>query len=652
MRSTFTAILLALNLAVFGYLYFSEHPWSATGRIEENRRRVLGPEAANLTALELLAPAPRPAPGAEPATPAASENRIHLERTGDAWFLTTPLNWPANDFAVRRILTALQFLEHETSFPVSDLARNGQTLADYGLADPRLIVTATPAPATPGTVAASPFTLKIGDGTAVGKNLYILSPDATRIHVVDGALAEALAPDLAKLRSDQLLTVPVFEARALTLQTSANTTRTRLRRDQTRWLFEAPITTRAAKTPVDLAINGLNALRVTRFLSPAETPAPDLTGLTAPRLRITLEGNARRETLLLGLPVKPAAPAGETIELFAQLDDRATTFTTTVPTELLNTLDRAQTTLRDRTLLDFDPALVTALSLAAPEPAPALRLQRLDATTPGTPAAWQLASPSLAAPLRADRELVEKLLRQLQLLSATAPKPGDSPFVSDAPTAAEIENLGFNRPERTLTLQLAPAPAAANSPASPPSTLVLQIASPGGADPGTYARILGQPFVYALRPETIDALPIAPRLWRERALQTLPPATTITRLVLRPATSDAAPLLEYSPSATPPPAPVATLLAALRDLRAQTLIREDYPATVPVDGVEKPWAYILEATLEPALPTGPLILTLAERSGGRTQFAGSPTLGLVFTLPQPVLDALWTLLYPAPPTAP
>ena len=553
MRSTFTAILLALNLAVFGYLYFSEHSWSSTGRIEENRRRVLGPEAANLEKLELIAPAAQPLPAPDPATPATPETRIRLERKNETWLLTAPLNWPANDFAVRRILTALQFLEHETSFPVTDLARNGQTLADYGLATPRLIVTATPAPAAPGTPAAPPFTLKIGDGTAVGRNLYILSPDATRIHVVDGALAEALAPDLAKLRSDQLLTVPVFEARALTLQTSANTTRTRLRRDQTRWLFEAPITTRAAKTPVDLAINGLNALRVTRFLSPAETPAPDLTGLTTPRLRITLEGNASRETLLLGLPVKPAAPAGETIELYARLDDRATTFTTTVPTELLNTLDRAQTTLRDRTLLDFDPALVTALSLAAPEPAPALRLQRLD-TTPGTPAVWQLASPSLAAPRRADRELVEKLLRQLQLLSATAPRPGASPFVSDAPTVAEIENLGFNRPERTHTQQRAPAP-------------------------------------------------------------------------------------------------VATLLAALRDLRAQTLIREDYPATVPVDGVDKPWAYTLEATLEPALPTGPLLLTLAERSGGRTQFAGSPALGLVFTLPQPVLDALWTLLYPAPSPA-
>ena len=82
--------------------------------------------------------------------------------------------------------------------------------------------------------------------------------------------------------------------------------------------------------------------------------------------------------------------------------------------------------------------------------------------------------------------LVDKLLRRLQLLDVAAPRPNASPFVSDAPSGAEIENLGFNRPERVITLQLAAAPAAPNSPAALPSTLVLQLAQPtaGEADDG------------------------------------------------------------------------------------------------------------------------------------------------------------------------
>jgi hypothetical protein len=107
-------------------------------------------------------------------------------------------------------------------------------------------------------------------------------------------------------------------------------------------------------------------------------------------------------------------------------------------------------------------------------------------------------------------------------------------------------------------------------------------------------------------------------------------------------------LLDHAVGAEPPPAAVATVLSALRELRARTIVREDYPATVPVDGAEKPWAYTLEATLDPAPATGPLRLSLAERSGGSTQLAGSESLGLVFTLEQPVLDALWQLLYREP----
>lgn len=663
MRSKVTFILLALNLILFGYLVLSERPWATTQTIDANRRRVLGPEAAALSAIEITAYDPAPAAtttaGTVPAAPApaaAPTRSVRLQRDAksDAWFLTTPLDWPANDFAVRRILGELQFLEHETSFPVSDLQANGQTLADFGLASPRLVIICTPAaPKSSDTPAPAPFILRIGDGTAVGNRLYVLSPDGRRIHVVARSLLDALSLDLAQLRSDQLFTIPVFEARALTLQNGANSARTRLRHDQHRWIFESPINARAAKTPVELAINDLNALQVARFLPADSAPSPEVTGLAAPRLRLTLEGNARRETLHLGLPVSTTTPtaADAAIEYYARLDDRPTAFTVAIPASLHKTLDGAQTVLRDRRVLDFDPAHATAVVLASPL-LPELRIQKLDTTTAGTAAEWQLASTSLPVPLRADTALVARLLRNLRLLEAVPPaptsaRPDPSPFFSDAPSGAELENLGFNRPERTITLRLDP-PATPGAPVTGPATLVLELALPGGTDPGVYARIVGQPFIYTLPPDALDLFPVVPRSWRDRTLARLPEATRITRLVLRKTSADsAAPLLDYTPSSTPPPPAIATLLAAIRDLRAGQIVREGYPATVPVDGAEKPWAYMLEATTEPATD-GPVVLTLAERTGGMTQLAGSEKLNLVFTLDQPVLDALWTLLYPEP----
>jgi hypothetical protein len=288
------------------------------------------------------------------------------------------------------------------------------------------------------------------------------------------------------------------------------------------------------------------------------------------------------------------------------------------------------------------------LVVAPPEGIPPgpLRLQKLDATAT-EPAAWQVGSAGLTNPVRADTAVVERLLQRLQLLDAVTLPPRASPFVSDAPSRVELENFGFNRPERTVTLQLAPLEPTANAPVSGPASITLELALPGGGDASVYARVAGQPFIYAIPPETLPLLDIAPISYRDRSLARLPAATQITRLVLRSATApEAAPLLDYSPSSASPPAAVATLLAALRDLRAARIVRETYPDTVPVDGAERPWSYRLEATLAP--PTdGPLVLTLAERTGGRTQLAGSPARGLVFTLEQPVLDALWTLLYPA-----
>ncbi len=685
MRSKFTLLLLALNLALFGYLLLSERPWSATRGIDENRRRVLGPEAADLARIEITTLPPADATDTPPAAPLA--NTLALERRADgAWQLTSPLDWPANDFAVRRILNELQFLEHETSFLVSDLSRNGQTLADYGLDQPSIIVTGTPAtqPTRQSMIDNSaspsasppppPFTLKIGATAAVGGRLYVLSPDAKRIHVVSPSLAAALSLDLAQLRSDQLFTIPVFEARALTLQTAAaNAARTRLRREENRWLFEAPINARAAKTPVELAVNDLNSLRVARFFSAGSAPSPETTGLASPRLRVTLEGNARRETLVLGAPAPSAEADPDTVELYARLEwrsapaaladrDHPVLFTVRLPSRLLSSLEQAQTALRDRRVLDLDPSRVTALAASSPAGRlPELRIQKLD-----TDEAWQISAPAPAAPLRADPLLVARLLQRLQLLEAVPPRPDASPFVSDAPSAADLERLGFNLPQRVVTLQLASSAAtSAGGPSSAGQEIVLELAQPVVAGPELYARVAGQPFVYALPPETLDQIPLAPRFYRDRSLLRLPASTAITRLVLRRADApDSPPLLDYSPqvaglnpppsAATPqvagpnPPPSVATLLAALRQLRAQTIVREDFPPTVLVDGVEKPWAYELEATLEPPLPSGPLRLLLAERGAGSTQLAGSSDLGLVFTLEQPVLDALWALLQQAP----
>ncbi|MBP9914090.1 MAG: DUF4340 domain-containing protein, partial [Opitutaceae bacterium] len=128
MRTKVTLVLLFLNVALFFFIFGYERNWRTERASLEARRRVLGAETADIRTLEISGP---------------GLTTLKLARAGEDWSLTAPLGWPANPHAVTRIVNELQFLEHVSSFSVKDLEKNGQSLADYGLAQPKLSVTFT-----------------------------------------------------------------------------------------------------------------------------------------------------------------------------------------------------------------------------------------------------------------------------------------------------------------------------------------------------------------------------------------------------------------------------------------------------------------------------------------------------------------------------
>lgn len=629
MRTKVTLILVFLNVALFFFIFKFERGWRTEQASLEARRRVLGPETADLRSIRIDGPGLTP---------------ISLVRSGDSWALTEPLEWPANPHAVSRIVNELQFLEHETSFSVADLERNNQSLADYGLEQPKLSVTFT-AGGTPGGESARPVTLQIGDETKVGNRLYVLSPDGRRVHVVGLSLVRSLSLSLDELRADTVFSIPVFEARSLSLQNAANL-RVRIRRDGNRWQFEAPIIARASKLNVELAINGLNALRVRSFVDRA---AGDSNPAANPALRITLEGNNRRETLLLGDEIGTTAiPASATdsapgpastkpdVEFHAMLEGKSTHFTVSLPGALIDALRNAQEALRETRILEFDPAAVTAITLAAPN-RPELTLQRLETGAPALNA-WQLVRrESDQGPLTqpADSDTVRQLLEKLSLLSALR-------FVSDAPSDADLENWGFNRPEREITLALGNGAGGA--------ALRLQIGATIAATGQAYARLSNARFVYLIDAAILQAAPVSPLDYRDKLVRALPAAARISSVRITDLTDDTTILDQIlPPDQTAGDGSLAQLLPHLRSLRAGRFVQEGFPERALTGGEERPWRYRLDANV--VLPGGSgeqteqLTLYFTQRTGGATQLAGSPQLGVVFAVEQPLLDALWAITY-------
>jgi len=643
MRTKVTLVLLFLNVVLFYYISHFEGP----SKIGPRGHSVYGSEVASINSFSRKD---------------RSGTALLLEKKiGDNWWLSKPYEWPANRNAINSIISELQHLNNETSFAVDDLLKNGRTLAEYGLADPALSFTFISG--------GKSYETKVGDATKVGNRLYLLSPDGSRIHVVGSSLIDSIGMSIDRLRSESIFSIPPFEVRSLSLQTAS---KVRLRREGSRWIFETPIQARANINAVDTTITALNGLLAQKFIETREAADPAITGLSAPEIRVTLEGNARRETLLIGLPAidNTSAPRSENgttyirpTYYFAKIEDKTAVFITALPAKLLTNLRNAQEFLRDTHILEFDPRTVTGITLSAPGQ-PELFLQRLDPVSGAE--TWQLinrrnTSGQAPKPIAADTTLVTELLQKLEMFSSTK-------FLSDAPSDADRENYGFNRPEREITLMLSTG---GGPQGKDPSTLTLQIGQKPEEPGVAYARLSSATSLFQVDPSILEYTSVDPRQFRRRLLRDLPEGARITGLTLAETGTSTTnyrrqlkdgETWENALTAEPEARQKAliALLAQLRVLRAQRFVAETFnPEHADLAGAVQPWKFRLEATLalnggNGATQTSTSVLLLTDRIGGTTQLAGSSEENVTFALTQEMIDALFALTYaeqhdPGPP---
>src|SRR3954463_6874457 len=109
MRSKVTVVLLFLNVVLFAYIYYSWHP---VGTLVPSHA-VLPAEISSMDSLTRTL---------------RTGEVVKIEKSGETWWVTKPYGWPANPNAAAHIHNELQFLKDIASFPVTDLAKSGQTL--------------------------------------------------------------------------------------------------------------------------------------------------------------------------------------------------------------------------------------------------------------------------------------------------------------------------------------------------------------------------------------------------------------------------------------------------------------------------------------------------------------------------------------------
>ena len=619
MRLKLTFILLVLNLVLFGIIYLFEK----------------GPSAD--------------LPGVGPVLPAGLvDNSDYLEiegqdldahwilhKTGEDWRIAGPIDWPANFFAVSRILNQLQFLEKESSFTVREIENAGRTLKDYGLDQPRAILTL--GRGREKTV------LKIGEATGLGDRLYILSPDQSEVFVVSRALLQSISLELADLRESKVFHIPLFEARALRVAVSPGNTIVRIEKNDKKWNFLTPIQTEADPTLVETTINRLTAIRVTDFL-PSDLPGQGLDDSSI-SLRVTIEGNNRRQTLLLGNIVpNNSGPSRR----FAKLSDNDTVFS--VPAEPFDNLLRAQETLREKKFVQFDPASLNEIEIASGQKR--VNLQKFEA------GGWQLPFKDDAGALHAwsaEPSLVNELMIALLELEAVN-------FPKNAPSEADLERFGINDPQRRVTLH-----------ADGQQILLLGDLDPAGDL--IYAKMEAKPFVYQVPVEILRHLQARALHFRFRAFHNQPKSALIEAIALRDLESgenlfvlhrqaggDAGSNTDFEEKGKEPGfAEALDLLAENERQAAQTLLeyssrfkvksylRTEFSDNFNLGDKVLPWKYLLESKI--SLPGGTqnqlriYNFYFTDRIGGTTQIGGSPEYNLIFELSQELIDALFTLAF-------
>ncbi len=612
MRIKLTIVLIILNLAAFYWIYELEKGADPRDSYRKETVNVL-PNAASVDEVRIQVNMGQ-----------KQEERV-IKRTRNYWEITSPFVWAANENAIQRILTQLQFLEKETSIPLEDIEKSSQSLADFGLENPTIILSYH---------AGDDVTvLKIGSPTEMGNRIYLLPEGSDEVYVVSNELLKAITISLSELRSDRVINIPLFEVRSLSIEQGDQ--RYRFEESDDTWWLVTPIRARADNARMDAALGefvSLRSLNIVRDLPSGGEAAI----FGQPMMRVTVSGNNRRRTLVVGSKVENLHEGEPTLHYARLEDDPASGTIFTIDVSKLEGLQDPAERLRERRFLRFDPASVNAVEIT--EDGKTLTLQKLEKRQAEEPDSWQIFRRGADGSILtepADSNIVVRLLVELRKLEARE-------FVSDAPSGEDLKQWGLAEPRTRLTLK-----------DGTDQTLLLGL---GAGDGKLYAKLESEPFVYEVGALILPYISSDPLLYRSRVLNQALVGARVVSLDLTDLETGETLLSDKIDQSketwsmylqSRPEKENASIIALIDQLENFHVQSYQYTKFAPLPG--KPWRYRL--VVEYFLPGSTDSTTtrreydFSVRSEANTQVGGSVEDKLTFMLVQPMIDALFQLTF-------
>ena len=160
------------------------------------------------------------------------------------------------------------------------------------------------------------------------------------------------------------------------------------------------------------------------------------------------------------------------------------------------------------------------------------------------------------------------------------------------------------------------------------NTIKLQIGVSSDRDGKAYARLGNARFVYLVAADVIERTLPYPLTYRQKMLREIPAAAKFSALSITDLKTNTKILEQTIDQENPGNAALQTVFKNLRTLQASNFTKVGFPELLIVAGEERPWRYLLDATI--TLPGGggeqteSLKLFFTERVCGNMQYAGSP----------------------------
>jgi hypothetical protein len=341
---------------------------------------------------------------------------VRLEKRGESWRITKPLDTAADRFAADGMASALADLASETVFDpkAADPAQRPEPLASYGLAgEPRVHFSA----------AGKLHALRIGDPTPVSGNTYAAAEGDARVFIVPQWQTSALTKPFAELREARLFDVDRAKLARVALAWPGGSAV--LEKQGDHWRLSAPIADAADDVAVQGLLTDVLGLRAEGFL---DTPPSDAElGFTAPAYRVdlSLEGGASY-TLLLG-----AKRAGE--KLAARVGASGAV---EVAAAVLDRLPKSVSALRDKTLASFLGSDAERFALTFADPGG----ETLSVTGTNTASGWKTTPPMAAG--AASALMAELASLSAKEIAAESLGPPELAALGLAPPRARLEVWG------------------------------------------------------------------------------------------------------------------------------------------------------------------------------------------------------------------